>query len=300
MPIDHNHAKNTSKMQPIILIPARMASTRLPNKPMAQIGDAAMIVQCWRRAVESEVARVVVACDAHEIKEAVEQAGGEAVLTDPDLPSGSDRIWQALERVDPKGEHDYVVNLQGDMPTLDPTVIRHVLEPLQNEAVDIATLAAEIDNEEDKHNPAVVKIAMGELMEPIGNVGGGREASRLSPAVGAAVRPIGRAAGEHGGNQSIEASRILQGHIKRALYFSRATIPANDGPLYHHIGIYAYRRDALQRFVLLPPSPLEQREKLEQLRALEAGMRIDVAVVDTVPLGVDTPEQLEQARALIG
>ncbi len=233
-------------LNPLILIPARLASTRLPNKPLAPIGDAAMIVQVWRRACESALAPVAVACDSEAIAAVVQQAGGKAVLTDPALPSGSDRIWAALQEIDPAGKHDVIVNLQGDMPTLDPKVIGAVLKPLDNPEVDIATLAARIHTEEEKANPAVVKVAMS---------GQGR-----------------------------------------ALYFSRALIPAGEGVHYHHIGIYAYRRPALQEFVSLPPSLLEQREKLEQLRALEAGMRIDVAVVDTVPLGVDTPEQLEMAR----
>lgn len=259
MPIDHNRGKNPLDPNPIILIPARMASTRLPNKPMAMIGDAPMIVHCWRRAQEAKLARVVVACDAPEIAQAVQSAGGEAVLTEAGLPSGSDRIWQALQAVDPSGEHQVIVNLQGDMPTLDPAVIGAVLKPLSNPQVDIATLAAEIDLEADRQNPAVVKIAMS------------RQDS--DQAIGAA--------------------------IFRALYFSRATIPHGAGLLYHHIGLYAYRRTALERFISLPPSPLEKREKLEQLRALEAGMRIDVVQVNTVPLGVDTPQQLEQARHLL-
>lgn len=237
--------------QPIIIIPARMASTRLPQKPMADIAGCPMIVHAWRRAKEADLARVVVACDNEVIQDVIEAEGGEAVLTDAALPSGSDRIWQALQRVDPQGEHDIIVNLQGDMPTLDPAVIQHVLRPLECDACDIATLAAEIDNEADKQNPAVVKIAM------------------------------------------------TSEEYARALYFSRATIPAGEGPLYHHIGIYAYRRQALERFISMEPSPLELREKLEQLRALEAGMQIGVCVVDTVPLGVDTSEQLEQARNIL-
>jgi 3-deoxy-manno-octulosonate cytidylyltransferase (CMP-KDO synthetase) len=232
-------------MKPIIIIPARMASTRLPGKPLADIGGLPMIVQVWKKAVASAAGQVVVACDGQEIADAVHQAGGQAVLTDADLPSGSDRIFQALQSIDPAGHYDVVVNVQGDMPTLDPSIITQALALLANPQVDIGTLAALITDEKEKTDPAVVKIA--------------RAGSR-------------------------------------ALYFSRATIPYGEGPLYHHIGIYAYRRSALERFVSLPPSPLEQREKLEQLRALEAGMRIDVAIVDVVPLGVDTPETLEKAR----
>lgn len=228
-----------------------MASTRLPNKPMADITGYPMIVQCYKRAVESGLARVVVACDSSEIVAAVESAGGEAVLTDPDLPSGSDRIYAALHQVDAGGEHDIIVNLQGDMPTLDPAIIASVLKPLsEHQRCDIATLAAEIHTEEERENPAVVKLVI---------------------------------------TQS-----------GQALYFSRNLIPANEGVHYHHIGIYAYRRCALEKFVSLEPSPLEQREKLEQLRALEAGMIIHAELVDTVPLGVDTPEQLEMAREILG
>lgn len=232
-------------VNPIILIPARMASTRLPDKPLAIIGDAPMIVQVWRRAVEAKLGEVLVACDGQAIADAITQAGGRAVLTDPDLPSGSDRIYAALQTVDPGKKHDVVINLQGDMPTLDSRIIQKAAALLDNKDVDIGTLAAEIKEEREKIDPAVVKVAL---------------------------------AGS------------------RALYFSRATIPSGDGPLYHHIGLYAYRRAALETFVSLAPSPLEKREKLEQLRALENNMRIDVTVVDTVPLGVDTPETLELAR----
>lgn len=232
-------------MNPLILIPARLASTRLPNKPLAVIGGAPMIVQVWKRAVASGIGDVVVACDSRAIADAVETAGGVAVMTDPNLPSGSDRIHAALGILDAKKKYDVVLNVQGDMPTLDPSIIIASVKLLENKAVDIGTLAAVITDEQEKNDPAVVKIAL---------------------------------AGS------------------RALYFSRALIPHGDGPHYHHIGIYAYRREALETFVNLAPSPLEMREKLEQLRALEAGMRIDVAVVDAVPLGVDTPEGLEKAR----
>ncbi|MDH3702378.1 MAG: 3-deoxy-manno-octulosonate cytidylyltransferase [Alphaproteobacteria bacterium] len=240
--------------QPIILIPARLASTRLPDKPLADIAGDPMIVQVWRRSMEAAVGRVVVAAAEQVIVDAVIAAGGEAVLTDPGLPSGSDRIHAALTAIDPDGTHDAVINVQGDLPTIEPVAIRAALAPLDDDAVDIATIAAEISREEERDNPNVVKVV------------------------------VGLAAGERRG---------------RALYFTRATAPSGDGPLYHHIGLYAYRRAALDRFVALPPGILETREKLEQLRALEAGMRIDVALVDTVPLGVDTPADLERAREIL-
>jgi 3-deoxy-manno-octulosonate cytidylyltransferase (CMP-KDO synthetase) len=237
----------------LILIPARMAATRLPGKPLAEIGGTPMIVHVLRRAQEAEIGPVVIATDAREIGAAVEKAGGRAVLTRADHPSGSDRIFEALGQVDPQGCVKIVVNMQGDLPTLAPAAIAAALTPLADPAVDIATLAAEIALAKERTDPNVVKV------------------------VGTAVAP---------------------GRL-RALYFTRASAPAGQGPLYHHIGLYAYRRPALERFVKLPPSPLERREKLEQLRALEAGMRIDVALVDGVPLGVDTPEDLEKARAML-
>ena len=240
--------------RPIILIPSRLASTRLPNKPLADICGAPMIVQCWRRAMESDLGPVVVASGDFAIKQAIEDAGGRAVMTKPDHPSGSDRIFEALQIIDPDGHHDCIINVQGDLPTLDPKIIRACLEPMKTDGVDMSTLVAEITDEEEKTNPNVVKAVLG-----------------LKPG-----RSIGR-----------------------ALYFSRATIPTGDGPLYHHIGLYAYTRDALTQFVSLEPGVLEQREKLEQLRALEAGMRIDAACVDTVPFGVDTPGDLAVAREMI-
>lgn len=243
-----------SRLQnPIILIPARMASTRLPQKPLADIAGLPMIVQVLKRAKESGLGRVVVACAEEEIKSAVEAAGGEAMLTDPDLPSGSDRILQALRRIDPAGDHRAVINVQGDLPTLDPSLIQTAYNLLNDGAADITTLAAIITKDSEKTNPNVVK----------------------------AITEIDLAQGDRTG---------------RALYFSRTTAPSGDGPLLHHIGLYAYERTALETFVAAKPSVLEQREKLEQLRALSLGMRIDVAVVDTVPLGVDTPEDLEAAR----
>lgn len=238
---------------PIVLVPARMSSTRLPGKPLADIHGQPMIVHVWRRAMEAEVGPVVVAADAQEIVVAVEQAGGRAVLTRPDHASGSDRIWEAIEAADPQARHDIVVNVQGDLPTIEPQAVRAALAPLANEAVDIATLAAEIVRPEERDDPNVVKLVGTEI-----------------------------------------------GHnLRRALYFTRATAPWGEGPLFHHIGLYAYRRSALERFIKLPPSPLELRERLEQLRALEDGMRIDAAIVATVPLGVDTPHDLERAREML-
>jgi 3-deoxy-manno-octulosonate cytidylyltransferase (CMP-KDO synthetase) len=245
----------------LILIPARMASTRLPGKPLADIAGQPMIVHVLRRAQEAALGAVAVATDCREIADAVEKAGGRAVMTRADHVSGSDRIFEALNKLDPQGRAGIVVNVQGDLPTLSPQDLRAVLQPLADPAVDIATLAAEIKQPAEKTNPHVVKLV----------------GSPLS----AIAREDGRPA----------LMRL------RALYFTRATAPSGEGPLYHHIGLYAYRRAALQRFVELPPSPLELREKLEQLCALEAGMRIDVAIVESVPLGVDTPEELAQARA---
>ncbi len=237
----------------LVIIPARLASTRLPGKPLAEIGGEPMIVQVWRRAVEAEIGPVLVATDSSPIADAIRQAGGKALLTDPDLPSGSDRIFAALRQFDPERRFETIVNLQGDLPTIEPSSLRASLLPLQDEAVDIATLAARITRNEERNDPNVVK------------------------AVGAPLGP----------------TRM------RALYFTRATAPWGEGELYHHIGLYAYRRAALERFVALPPSALERREKLEQLRALEAGMRIDVEIVDSVPLGVDTPHDLERARKIL-
>ena len=234
----------------LVLIPARMAASRLPGKPLLDIAGLPMIVHVLRRAEAAKIGRVAVATDTAEIAAAVRANGGEAVMTRADHPSGSDRIFEALQTLDPQGKAEIVVNLQGDFPTILPDNIRDVLAPLNDPAVDIATLAAEIHTEEEALNPNVVK------------------------AVGS---PIG-------------------GRRLRALYFTRATAPTGDGPRYHHIGLYAYRRGALQRFVRLPPSPLEKQEKLEQLRALEAGMRIDITIVDSVPRGVDTPADLETAR----
>ncbi len=237
----------------LIVIPARMQASRLPGKPLADINGEPMIVHVWRRAMAAEAGRVVVASDAEEILAAVRAAGGEAVMTRADHQSGSDRVFEAVSRIDPDADAEFIVNLQGDLPTLDPKLVAACLAPLAEKGPDISTLAAAIGEASERTNPNVVKV-----------VGTPLAADRL-----------------------------------RALYFTRATAPHGEGPLYHHIGIYGYRRFALERFISMPPSHLEKREKLEQLRALEGGMRIDVAIVDTVPLGVDTPADLDRARQLL-
>lgn len=230
-----------------------MAATRLPGKPLADIAGSPMIVHVLRRAEAAAVGPVVVATDSAEIEAVVQKAGGRSVMTRSDHASGSDRVFEALGKVDPAGRVRNVINVQGDLPTLEPATIAATVALLADEAVDIATPAAEIKRADERDDPGVVKV------------------------VGTPVAP----------------SRL------RALYFTRATAPYGDGPLYHHIGLYAFRRVALERFVALPQSTLEKRERLEQLRALEAGMRIDVALVDTAPLGVDTPEDLARARAVL-
>ena len=240
-------------MSILVLIPARMAATRLPGKPLADIAGRPMIVHVADRAVKSGVGRVAIATDSAEIRDAAQAFGHEAVMTGTHHQSGSDRIFEALTTLDPHGKVETVVNLQGDLPTIEPALIGRAAALLDDPAVDIGTLGVEIVREEEKTNPNVVKI------------------------VGSPLGP----------------DRL------RALYFTRATAPWGEGPLYHHIGIYAWRRAALARFVSLPPSALETREKLEQLRALEAGMRVDAGLVETVPLGVDTAADLERARALI-
>jgi 3-deoxy-manno-octulosonate cytidylyltransferase (CMP-KDO synthetase) len=237
----------------LILIPARMASSRLPGKPLADIAGEPMIVHVMRRAQQAAVGQVVVATDSEAIAACVEKAGGRALMTRADHVSGSDRIFEALTAADPEGRAGVIVNVQGDLPTLSPSDVTAALAPLADPAVDIGTLAAEITDAHERTNPNVVKV-----------IGSPLAAKRL-----------------------------------RALYFTRATAPSGAGPLYHHIGLYAYRRAALARFVRLPPSPLERRERLEQLRALEAGMRIDAEIVQSVPLGVDTPEDLERARHML-
>jgi len=237
----------------IILIPARMASTRLPGKPLVDIAGLPMIVHVLRRALAAKIGEAVVATDSEAIQAAVEKSGGRAIMTRSDHVSGSDRIYEALQALDPERRIDLVVNVQGDLPTIEPADIAKALGPLSDPNVDIATLAAVITDDVERTNPNVVKV----LGKPISS---------------------GR----------FHATKFTRAH---------ATGP---GPHYHHIGLYAYRRAALERFVKLPPSANEQREKLEQLRALDAGMRIDVAIVNSVPLGVDTLEELAKAHALLG
>jgi 3-deoxy-manno-octulosonate cytidylyltransferase (CMP-KDO synthetase) len=237
----------------LVLIPARMASSRLPGKPLADIAGEPMIVHVMRRAQAARIGPVAIATDSEVIAACVEKAGGRAIMTRSDHVSGSDRIFEALAAAETGGCARIVVNVQGDLPTLAPEDLAKAVAPLADTGVDIATLAAVITRPEERLDSNVVKV------------------------VGTPVAP----------------NRL------RALYFTRASAPGGPGPLYHHIGIYAYRRDSLARFVNLPPSPLEQRERLEQLRALEAGMRVDVTIVDSVPLGVDTPAELERARQML-
>ena len=237
----------------LTIIPARLGATRLPGKPLADIAGTPMVVHVLRRAEAANLGPVVVATDSSEIEAAIKKAGGRAVMTSPSHESGSDRIFEAVGKVDPERRAGIVINLQADLPTIAPSHIAAALTPLSDPAVDIATLAVEISLAAERDDPNVVKVV----------------------------------------GSSLGRDRM------RALYFTRATAPYGEGPLYHHIGLYAFRRAALERFVKLPPSPLERREKLEQLRALEAGMRIDVAIVDSVPLGVDTPADLARARAVL-
>ncbi|MEW5704790.1 MAG: 3-deoxy-manno-octulosonate cytidylyltransferase [Pseudomonadota bacterium] len=244
----------TAQWNPIVVLPARLGATRLPAKPLADIHGEPMIVHVWRRAMAAGIGRVVVACAEAAIGEAIERAGGQWVLTRPDHPSGSDRVFEAVSLLDPEERHDVVVNLQGDLPTIAPEAIRAALDPLAEPTVAIATVAAEIKREDEIGDRNVVKVAMG---------------------LGAGAR------------------------IGHALYFSRNPVPAGSGPYYHHIGLYAFRRAALKRFVGLPQTPLEKREALEQLRALEDGMRIGVALVDMIPIGVDTPADLARARDIL-
>jgi len=238
----------------LVVIPARMQSTRLPNKPLADIGGEPMIVHVWRRAMAAGVGRVAVATDAEEIVAAVRRAGGEAIMTRADHVSGSDRVFEAVNRIDPEAEFEIILNLQGDLPAMEPSLVRECLAPLAGKGPHIATIAAEIASEADRANPNAVKVV---------------------------------------GSPTAVPRRL------RALYFTRAAAPWGEGPLYHHFGMYAYRRSALERFVSLKPSPLEKRERLEQLRALEDGMRIDVTLVDTIPVEVNTPEDLDLARRLL-
>jgi 3-deoxy-manno-octulosonate cytidylyltransferase (CMP-KDO synthetase) len=241
-------------MTPIILIPARMGSTRLPGKPLAMIGGEPMIVHVWRRAIESGVGPVAVACSEEAVAEAIHAVGGTAVMTDPSLPRGSDRIHAGLATLDPEGVHDVVINLQGDLPTLPPALLQRVLLPLADPGFDVGTLVTPIQTEAEAAASSVVKA-----------VCAFRDGAEVAP----------------------------------ALYFCRAPIPWGEGPLWHHLGVYAFRRAALDRFVSLPESPLEIRESLEQLRLLEAGMRIGVTRAAAAPFGVDTPEDLERARRIL-
>jgi len=240
-------------MTPLILIPTRMAATRLPGKPLADIGGKSMIVRAWERAMDSGLPVAVAAGDP-EIVAAIEAVGGRAILTDPDLPSGSDRVLAALETLDPDGEYDAVINLQGDMPFADPGIATACAALLHGEpSCDIATLVAQESDVSDRTNVDVVKAVL--AMED-----GHR----------------------HG----------------RALYFTRSTL-YGETPVWRHIGVYGYRREALKQFCAAPPSPLERREKLEQLRALEMGLSIWAAVVGKAPISVDNPADLEAARGLI-
>lgn len=241
-------------LNPVIIIPTRLASTRLPSKALANIGGKPMILWVLERALQANIGPVFVACAEQAVADIVKGAGGQAILTDPQHPSGSDRIYEALNLIDPKKSFDVVINLQGDLPTIEPDNFDSVLKPLSNKAVDIATLVAKIESKTDPSNPNIVKAIMG-LSE-----------------------------GEK---------------VSRVIYFSRTLAPSGRGPFFHHIGIYAYRRKALSRFVNLPTSVLERRERLEQLRALEDGMRIDATLVDTIPIGVDTLEDLNQAKSIL-
>ena len=249
---DDKRSRAPGQPRTVVLIPARMAATRLPGKPLLPIAGEPMIVHVWRRAVEADLGPVIVACAEATIADAVRAAGGEAVLTDPDLPSGTDRVHQALGRLDPERRFARVVNLQGDLPTLAPADLASVVEPLDRLGTDMATLVAATEDETERTSPSVVKAVPSLLPD--------------EPSLG------------------------------RALYFTRATAPTGPGPVWHHIGIYAFTRDAIERFATLPPSPLERRERLEQLRALENGMTIGLKLVARAPFGVDTPEDLERAR----
>lgn len=241
-------------MRPIIIIPSRLASTRLPRKPLADIGGLPMIVRVAKRALEAKIGTVVVAAGNQDILDAISGLEGvQGVLTDSSLASGSDRVHAALQQVDPAGEHDVVINLQGDLPLIEPASLAAVLEPLKQDSFDIGTLAAPVQSEWERNAEQVVKIAC------------------------------------DFGERS----------VARALYFSRLPIPWGAGPHWHHVGVYAWRREALERFVSLQPSALERRESLEQLRALEAGMTIGCARIEHAPQGVDTPEDLERVRKLV-
>ncbi|AXS39014.1 3-deoxy-manno-octulosonate cytidylyltransferase [Breoghania sp. L-A4] len=256
MPASSTASMPERALSALVVIPARMASSRLPDKPLAEIAGEPMIVHVWRQASIAAIGPVVVAADDARIVAAVHAAGGQAVLTRSDHESGSDRVYEAALKTDPDGRHPVILNLQGDVPLIDPDAIRAAFAPLIDPKVDIGTIMTEIRNDEDRNDPGFVKAVTTPVEGPI--------------------------SGRH-----------------RALYFTRATAPAGDGPLYQHIGVYAYRRAALERFVSLPPSALEKREKLEQLRALEDGMRIDVTLVASTPMDVNTPEDLARVRKVI-
>ena len=243
-------------LNPIVVIPARLAATRFPDKPLADIHGQPMIVHVWRRAVKANIGPVLVAAGDQAIADAVAAAGGKVVMTNPNLPSGSDRVHEALESYDPEKNYNAIINVQGDLPTIEPRLIAAILDPFDTPEVDITTLAVRITQDRERNDPNVVK--------------------------------------------AVIAMKQDSARVGRALYFSRAAVPSSPGgPHYHHLGLYAFRRAALDRFVSLPPGRLETLEQLEQLRALEDGMRIDVAVVDTVPLGVDTPEDLDRVKSLL-
>ncbi len=243
-------------LKPLLVIPVRLAATRLPRKPLADIHGKSMICHVWEKAIQSNLGPVLVACGDQEIVDEVNSFGGHAILTDPNLPSGTDRIKVAADIFDPQGEFNCVVNIQGDLPTLDPNLLKDVLEPLENTDADIATLATTIQDSQELQSENVVKVVL-----------------------------------------SLEESS----EIGRALYFSRLPVPSGNAPHYHHVGLYAYKRNALNRFVNLSVHPLEASEKLEQLRALAHGMRIDVKVVNADTLfGVDTQSDLEKAIRIIG
>ncbi|MDG2242098.1 MAG: 3-deoxy-manno-octulosonate cytidylyltransferase [Rhodospirillaceae bacterium] len=243
-----------TKNKTLVVIPARLASMRLPDKPLAMIGSDPMIVHVLQRAVEADVGPVIVACGDQAIADAIEKAGGNAVMTDRDLPSGSDRVWAAAQQFDPDSEYNCIVNVQGDLPTFEPRLVKAAVDALHDGQADIGALVAEITDPAETDDPNVVKVA---IHFPEGQT------------------------------------------VAPALYFSRNRIPSGDGPAFHHIGIYAYTRDALKRFVALPPASLEIRERLEQLRALANGMRIAAGLVDTIPFGVDTAADLERARIIL-
>lgn len=242
-------------MKPLIIIPVRLAATRLPRKPLADICGKPMIIRVWEKAMEANVGPVLIASADQEILDVVKSFGGAGVLTDPALATGTDRVKAAADLYDPHGKHDFIVNIQGDLPTLEPSLVGQALDPFKSPEVDIATLATPIEDPHELTDQNVTKIALS-LKE-----------------------------GEH---------------IGRALYFSRNLIPSGEGPYYHHIGLYAYRRKSLEKFIALPVNLLETRERLEQLRALAHGMRIDVKVVHTLaPFGVDTPADLKKAIRVI-